>query len=62
MPIFTYKCEQCEYQKEVLCGNIDKSLKCKYCKEFKMKRQIGTPAFKLKGRGFYINDYPQRKS
>lgn len=62
MPIFRFKCEQCEHEKEVLCNfRSQESIECKYCKGFRMTKQIGTPTFRLKGRGFYINDYPKGK-
>ena len=68
MPMYTFKCPSCNFQKEVLQGMNDKSPNCDKCDDeshnsIEMERvyeNIGRPKFK--GSGFYETDYVKRKN
>ena len=57
MPIYEYKCEKCGKIKDYLFPTTFKdSVKCSDC-EINMDRIISAGSFRLKGAGFYVNDY-----
>lgn len=56
MPIFDYKCIECDrIYKDILVlkKNTDRMCKC----GGKLKKILGAPAIHLKGKGFYGTDY-----
>ena len=65
MPIYEYCCPNCLVHKDVRHGVREhpevRCDKCKYKgKGIEMVKQLGTFAgFKLKGPGFFRNDYPK---
>jgi putative FmdB family regulatory protein len=57
MPFYTYRCEKCKKETEVLQGTSDPDPECKKCKE-KMKRKLSKgSSFALKGGGWFKDGY-----
>ena len=53
MPIFEYKCNECQKTVDVIERFVDsKERECPSCKGT-MQKQIGAPSFRLKGDGWY---------
>lgn len=53
MPIYDYKCNECDKVKEKLTSSATTHVECPFCGG-KMERQIsGQQSFYLKGDGFY---------
>ena len=62
MPIYEYKCAQCNERHEVIQGMNDKPLQhCPKCGGA-MKKLFSSPAIQFKGSGFYKTDYPSSTS
>ena len=62
MPIYEYKCLNCEKHHEIMRKITDKPLsKCPDCGG-KMKKMISNTSFVLKGTGWYATDYPSDKN
>lgn len=58
MPLFDYKCTECEKEKELLLKEGVETLECPFCGSFSFKKQMNSgTSFVLKGSGFYKNDY-----
>lgn len=55
MPTYTYKCEKCEHQFDIIQRMSDEKLKeCPSCKELKLEKIItATTGFQLKGNGWF---------
>lgn len=50
MPLYEYVCTSCKYELEALQKMADKPLKkCPQCKKQKLKKQMSTGSFVLKG-------------
>lgn len=62
MPIYEYKCNQCNERHEIIQGiNDDPLTHCPKCAG-EMKKLISSPAIQFKGSGFYKTDYPSGSS
>jgi putative FmdB family regulatory protein len=60
MPIYEYKCTECNNTLEILQKATDLPLKkCPKCGG-KLKKLISSPAIQFKGSGWYITDYAQK--
>ncbi len=58
MPIYEYKCENCQERFEMLQKFSDDPLtECILCHGGPVKKLMSASAFVLKGAGFYVNDY-----
>ncbi len=58
MPIYEYKCQECEYYFEALQRIGEKLLTdCPQCNAKKLKRLVSAPNFRLKGKGWYETDF-----
>lgn len=58
MPIYIYKCTNCNTVLEKLQKINDEPLKdCNICNMPSMKKQIGATNFQLKGTGWYKTDF-----
>jgi len=58
MPVYEYKCVQCDEQFEVMQKMSDDPLtKCRSCGG-ELKKLIANTSFVLKGGGWYVTDYP----
>ena len=58
MPIYDYKCSDCEHQIEVIQKFSDepKTL-CLECGKETLKKMVSAPSFRLKGGGWYETDF-----
>lgn len=57
MPIYSYKCANCEHELEKRQPISEDSLTdCPNCKQKDLKRVIHAPLISFKGSGFYVND------
>jgi putative FmdB family regulatory protein len=62
MPIYEYECENCGKIEEALQKVSDKPLKkCRDCSG-KLHRLISQSTFHLKGTGWYVTDYADKRS
>ena len=58
MPIYEYSCGKCDKKFELIQKVDDKPVKkCIECGAPKAQRSMSTSSFRLKGAGFYVNDY-----
>ena len=62
MPIYDYKCSDCEHQIEVIQRISDKPrVTCPKCNKKTLKKLISAPSFRLKGGGWYETDFKTGK-
>lgn len=58
MPIYEYRCEECEDQfEELLLGSEPDPDTCPKCGAEAVRRVISSTSFQLKGGGWYVTDY-----
>lgn len=58
MPIYEYKCSNCDQQFEKIQKFSDEPLKkCLICDKNTLDKLISTPSFRLKGNGWYETDF-----
>jgi putative FmdB family regulatory protein len=58
MPIYEYKCGECNHQLETMQKLSDAPLKdCPVCNRPTLKRLISASGFQLKGSGWYATDF-----
>ena len=58
MPIYEYKCQNCEHYFEVLQRISEEPLStCPECKKNALKKLVSAPNFRLKGEGWYETDF-----
>lgn len=58
MPIYSYRCENCGHQKDVLQKISDPLLvACPSCHQQTLKKQVTAAGFQLKGSGWYVTDF-----
>ena len=58
MPIYEYKCQNCEHYFEVLQSIREEPLSaCSECKKYALKKLVSAPNFRLKGEGWYETDF-----
>lgn len=62
MPLFEYKCLNCERRIEVLLDADEPEPKCCPDCSGKLKRLMGVPGLIFKGSGFYATDYARKSS
>ena len=61
MPIYEYACTKCGHQLEVMQKISDKPLtRCPECRS-KLEKLFSQTSFQLKGAGWYVTDYSQKK-
>ncbi len=61
MPIYEYECMECGRHEEVIQKFSDKPLtKCAHCSG-KLQKLISQSTFHLKGSGWYVTDYADKK-
>tara|TARA_B100000925_G_scaffold157048_1_gene117978 strand:- start:635 stop:925 length:291 start_codon:yes stop_codon:yes gene_type:complete len=62
MPIYDYKCSDCEHQIEVIQKiNDDPMIVCPECSKRSLKKLVSAPSFRLKGGGWYETDFKTGK-
>jgi len=58
MPIYEYKCDACGHTFDTLQKVSDSPLvECPVCGEEALKKLVSSPAFRLKGGGWYETDF-----
>ena len=62
MPIYDYKCSECEYEIEIIQKFSDepRSL-CPNCNKNSLSKMVSAPSFRLKGGGWYETDFKTGK-
>lgn len=62
MPIYEYRCEQCNHELEMLQKISDDPAKtCPECGKDSLRKLVSAAAFKLKGTGWYETDFKDKK-
>lgn len=62
MPIYEYRCENCDYHFDKLQKISDDPLKeCPKCQAPALKKLISAAGFQLKGDGWYVTDFKDKK-
>ena len=62
MPIYEYKCTECEHRLEKLQKMSDDPLKdCPECGDSALTKLVSASSFKLKGTGWYETDFKGSK-
>ncbi len=63
MPIYEYKCSNCDYKFEQLHKNHNEKMDiCPKCQMKTLIKLISITSFKLKGSGWYITDFKNEKT
>ena len=58
MPIYDYKCLECDHKFEVIQKFSDEPLKkCPECNLNTVSKMVSAPSFRLKGAGWYETDF-----
>ena len=58
MPIYEYKCSNCEHQFEIIQRFSDNPVEsCPECSKKSVKKLVSAPSFRLKGAGWYETDF-----
>ncbi|MBL1142295.1 MAG: zinc ribbon domain-containing protein [Proteobacteria bacterium] len=61
MPIYEYKCDECDHRLEKLQKISDDPIKaCPECGEDGLRKLVSAAAFKLKGTGWYETDFKDK--
>ena len=61
MPIYEYRCTECEHRLEKLQRMADDPLlDCPSCEKPSLKKLVSAAAFKLKGSGWYETDFKNK--
>jgi putative FmdB family regulatory protein len=59
MPVYEYECGSCGGRFEMAQKFSDPALtECTLCHAANVRKVLSTPAFVLKGSGWYVTDYP----
>jgi putative FmdB family regulatory protein len=61
MPLYEYKCKNCEKTFEVIEGFEGGTSECIYCASPEIKKVIHAPMVVFKGSGFYETEYGRQK-
>ncbi|MBI2992858.1 MAG: zinc ribbon domain-containing protein [Gammaproteobacteria bacterium] len=62
MPIYEYQCDACGRRLEITQRLTEKPLKeCPHCRKKKLRKLISAPSFQLKGTGWYVTDFRDKK-
>jgi len=62
VPIYEYRCNECEHQLEMLQKISDApAITCPDCGKDSLRKLISAVAFKLKGTGWYETDFKDKK-
>jgi putative FmdB family regulatory protein len=63
MPIYAYRCDACGHAKDVLQKISDPMLSvCPACGASAFRKQVTAAGFQLKGSGWYVTDFRDKKS
>ncbi len=62
MPIYEYQCQACGHQLEHFQKVSDKALKkCPECGKQRLQKLVSSTSFQLKGQGWYVTDFRDKK-
>jgi putative FmdB family regulatory protein len=62
MPIYEYRCDECGAQKEILQRISDAPLiDCTECGKPALRKLVSAAGFQLKGTGWYVTDFRDKK-
>ena len=62
MPIYEYRCDECDHELEMLQKISDDPVKtCPICGKDSLRKLVSAAAFKLKGTGWYETDFKDKK-
>jgi len=60
MPIYEYRCDQCDHELERIQKMSDEALRdCPACDQPELRRLVSAAGFRLKGGGWYETDFKQ---
>ncbi|MDY0132121.1 MAG: zinc ribbon domain-containing protein [Desulforegulaceae bacterium] len=63
MPIYEYGCKNCGKVDEVIHGFSEEGPQtCRFCGKGPVKKLISRSSFHLKGTGWYVTDYADKKT
>ena len=63
MPIYSYRCETCGHQQDILQKMSDPLLTvCPACGASAFRKQVTAAGFQLKGSGWYVTDFRDSKA
>jgi putative FmdB family regulatory protein len=58
MPVYEYECGSCGKRFEIVRKFSDPAIsECTFCHAVNVRKLLSTPAFVLKGSGWYVTDY-----
>ena len=61
MPLYEYRCTDCEATLEAIQAFAAPPLEeCPECGRSSLKKLLSAPAFQFKGSGWYVNDYARK--
>jgi putative FmdB family regulatory protein len=62
MPIYEYICHDCQKPFEIMQKISDKACStCPNCNGHKVEKQVSSAGFQLKGTGWYVTDFKDKK-
>lgn len=61
MPLYDYKCDKCGHEHDHIMKHTDPAPKCPKCGAAEYKKQISAGTFQLKGSGWYVTDFKNKK-
>lgn len=62
MPVYEYRCVECELVTEEIQRMDDPPLtRCEVCGNESLQKQLSVTSFKFEGTGFYETDYREKK-
>jgi putative FmdB family regulatory protein len=62
MPLYEYHCKNCGENTEMLQKHSDEPEKiCPHCHQESLEKQISSTNFQLKGGGWYVTDFKDKK-
>ena len=62
MPIYEYQCDACQHKFEIIQKVSDPLLtQCPECRKKKLRKLVSAAAFQLKGTGWYVTDFRDKK-
>ncbi|MBT6273481.1 MAG: zinc ribbon domain-containing protein, partial [Chromatiales bacterium] len=62
MPIYEYRCQDCEHQFDTIQKmSADPLVDCPSCGKGALKKLLSAPSFQLKGTGWYETDFKTKK-
>lgn len=63
MPIYEYRCDACGQHTELVQKFSDAlATDCPHCHEHALKKLVSAAAFHLKGSGWYVTDFKDKKT